>query len=871
MKKSDSQRITGLPKVLSHNRTRSRLIFSMNSQSSSLNPSFPSRFTAKEDSFHNVFEESKEFEQTNQSNSTKRLEFYKDYKQITRLTERLNAQKVEITPNIAYLSNVYQKRLRPNTFGMVSSRGKESSIDIRMFSMGDNYAEPFSNGIKHIQTLENLNLKANRLTDVGSEKILKSIDIKQIKRINLAENKLGEKSLNKITTMLSFYDCKLKHLNIEKTNVSTQMLQSLCTGLMYYRRLTKLILAKNNLSDISTRYLKDMLLNNSSIKILDLHWNNFSAYGAINLFEGLSKNKSVQIFDISWNSIGKNKQAAETISKCVKNNTTLAHLDISYNSITAEDASIIAEGLKHNHTILGLHVLGNACRVDNRGFLHPCTKNKVKPCQFYQRIVDRPEFLHEKTNTNCWVCEKWKEVLFECESEGDNVYLHLDIDGFAPEAMPKAYGDKFELYRAVPGGVINFFFTEVDSGEVTHKYNKVVKGYEKTVMYQDGVSLTVKVNIMATIDAANDNLEVCNIKFPFTARPRTKEHRYLNAFGQMERIEWSFNISIFKDYKQDSERLIDDCLEFDWRHSRIQNFVKSSEEILTLKELIRKNYSLIKVTFKNLSAYGASELFSIGSNIFTDFLNECKIFDSSYGLSDLGVNLNSTLIQKEKGQIYNPGNSLVRYEFVEILVRVAVDKYIRTRKCSSYTEAFGRLLEEHLIPVMSKFPSIKWRVEKYWVEEVDWVLKAHKPLLMSLFGRYSGKNTLPGKKPFMSLEEYRILCNDAGLIGEHFATREIDVCYSESMMTQVDELYIKRHLEMNFVEMLEALSRAVDTTDIFQDYEKFPSQQVIFTPLSKKLELSFKTFIKLCPVTFQDDFEFPTSELYSKYIYKVKS
>lgn len=869
MKKSDSQQIKVLPKVLSHKRTHSRVIFPKNPPST-LTPIIPSRHIAKDDSFHNVFEESKEFESQGQSNFTKRLEFYQDYKQITRLTERLNAQKVEITPNIAYLSNLYQKKLRPNTFGIVTSRGKEASIDIRMYSMGDNYAEPFAKGIKHIQSLENINLKANRLTDVGSEKILKSLDIKQIKRINLAENKLGERSLNKLVNMISFYDCRLKHLNLEKTQITSQMLQGLCTGLMYYRRLTKLILAKNGLTDISTRYLKDMLINNSSIKILDLHWNNFSAYGAINLFEGLSKNKSLKIFDISWNSIGKNKQAAESISKCIKTNTSLSHLDLSYNSITSEDAEIIAEGLKSNHTILGLHISGNACKLDTRGFLHPCKKNKVRPCQFYQRIIDRPEFLQEKSKTNCWVCEKWREVVFVCECEGDNVYLHLDIDNFKPEAMPKVQGNRFELYRAVPPTTLSFFFTEINSYEVVHKYDTVVKGYEKTVIYQDGISLFVKANSMASLDATDGNFEVCSIKNPFMTLPRTKEFRYLNAFGQMERIQWTLGISLFKDYKSDNDRILDDCLEFDWRHSRIPNFVKSSEEISNLKNLLRANYALIKVAYKNLSAYGGSDVFSIGSNIFTDFLNECKIFDSNYGLSDLGVNLNSTLIQKEKGQIYNPGNSLVRYEFIEILLRVAVDKYIRSRKSISYVEAFGRLLTEHLVPVMNKFFSQKWRAEKYWVEEVDWVLKAHKPLLNSLFNRYSGKNTLPGKKPFMSLEEYRILCNDAGLIGEHFATREIDVCYSESMMTQVDELYHKRHLEMNFIEMLEALSRAVDTTDIFLNYENFKTEQLVFTPLSKKLELSFRTFIKLCPINFQSDFEFPTGEVYSKFIYKAK-
>ena len=131
--------------------------------------------------------------------------------------------------------------------------------------------------------------------------------------------------------------------------------------------------------------------------------------------------------------------------------------------------------------------------------------------------------------------------------------------------------------------------------------------------------------------------------------------------------------------------------------------MKNPEDQANLKSYVREHYSLIKAAYKSLSAYSGSDLFSIGSNVFTDFLNECKIIDSLYGISDFGVNLNSTLIQKEKGQVYNPGNSLVRYEFLEILIRIAGDRYIRNKLCVNILEAFKRLMNEHLLPVISKF------------------------------------------------------------------------------------------------------------------------------------------------------------------------
>jgi hypothetical protein len=167
--------------------------------------------------------------------------------------------------------------------------------------------------------------------------------------------------------------------------------------------------------------------------------------------------------------------------------------------------------------------------------------------------------------------------------------------------------------------------------------------------------------------------------------------------------------------------------------------------------------------------------------------------------------------------------------------------------------------------------SEKWRVEKYFCEEVDLVLKVNKQIFLALFKKYSGKHTLPGKKPFMSLEEFRMLCNDAGLVGDNFATREIDVCFSQAMMTQVDELYVKRNLEMNFVEMLEALARAIDYSDVIKSMDGYKFVSLIQTELSKKLEIATEFLLKLCPVVFQDDYEIQTTEQYTKLMYRMKA
>jgi hypothetical protein len=42
-----------------------------------------------------------------------------------------------------------------------------------------------------------------------------------------------------------------------------------------------------------------------------------------------------------------------------KDNKALIHLDLSHNNLRKEDCRVIEEGLNENHTLLGIHMVGN--------------------------------------------------------------------------------------------------------------------------------------------------------------------------------------------------------------------------------------------------------------------------------------------------------------------------------------------------------------------------------------------------------------------------------------------------------------------------------------------------------------------------------
>jgi len=69
-------------------------------------------------------------------------------------------------------------------------------------------------------------------------------------------------------------------------------------------------------------------------------------------------------------------------------NKSLIHVDISNNGIDWTEMEIIGEGLKNNHTILGIHVNGNKAQVDSKGFIIPKSQLTSSTNVYSKNILD---------------------------------------------------------------------------------------------------------------------------------------------------------------------------------------------------------------------------------------------------------------------------------------------------------------------------------------------------------------------------------------------------------------------------------------------------------------------------------------------------
>lgn len=110
---------------------------------------------------------------------------------------------------------------------------------------------------------------------------------------------------------------------------------------------------------------------------------------------------------------------------------------------------------------------------------------------------------------------------------------------------------------------------------------------------------------------------------PQHAYPRPKEGMYVRPKEIFKKKPWGMPLSIFKNYKPDTEDVINECFEYDWSCLKVPPLSGGEEEHADLKEAMRKGYRMIRESYKFFSAVGASNnnlCFSIPLNCFHDFM-----------------------------------------------------------------------------------------------------------------------------------------------------------------------------------------------------------------------------------------------------------
>ena len=760
--------------------------------------------------------------------------------------------------------------------------------------------------------LEHFNLESNNLGNNNSKKIINAIhqnlDIK-IKYINLGQNILNDEIAPEIALLIN----KCHYLNVlilYQNQFMNQGAGLIMSEIKSHPSLKILDLSWNligtNLTDeIPTL---DELIKASSKQETKKNFDN--AY--------LNELKYTMQFrrpgTLSPVRIG-SKVSYFTSQLCElfhNKSTELVHLDISYNNINTVDAKAISEHIKDNHTILGIHVDGNDMWVDELGFVYPIEKSKYKQNHFAQSQIfyritnDHPlarsniiNVQKLRSKNNCWICEGWREIKFHYKPnnyEGDlekaYVRLHLNFENYKSFQL-NLEEDSFICHRMCPSGDLTFFLTM--NGIPVDNYGKITHELKDAIIYTQEERPKEFEDEESDNENSDDNKELK--KFIITKVAQTKveinpdvilaESGYIknikycvprpekNMLKKRPRTPWSFPTSIWAyygyDYEGEPESVYNNAFEFDYNRC---NFSKDkdlpSEDEFELKNILKNKYKKIVETYKNLSAYLGWKIWQIGQNQITEFVSSCPdLLDKNYLINDVLVKVtevkSNAIDKQDRKKNNNIPDNIIRHQFMMLLVRIAKDKYFRTKQMPSIVDAVDYSFEHHYDFYINQFDNHKWRKERYYNEQVDNILKAFIPIFDALFYSYAPQQIMGRKDSFwLTLEGYTNLCNS--LMDSDFPVKELPVLFSVSLRLTTNEIDYDKQYNMVFPEFLEAICRFIDKLSPIptgEDPAKWDMKRRQAQPLRNKIQTMIPSLTRLISGAYRnvrDKFVTPPKE-----------
>ena len=207
----------------------------------------------------------------------------------------------------------------------------------------------------------------------------------------------------------------------------------------------------------------------------------------------------------------------------------------------------------------------------------------------------------------------------------------------------------------------------------------------------------------------------------------------------------------------------------------------------------------------------------IQMNQYSDWLDDCRITEANNvpqcnrgALDRVFIVTNREDDQEENTADANDDRALMRFEFLEVIMRIAIAKFIDTKKTDSVPAAVKRLLTDHIATnkgegscnALIDDPTTFRKIFVY-TQETDKVLRKNVTMLNSMFDSYC-RNSRQG----MLLKEWLAMLKDFDLFNYDFTSREAKLAYVWSKSRIIDEVKGREKIHrMNFFDFMEGLLR----------------------------------------------------------------
>ena len=134
------------------------------------------------------------------------------------------------------------------------------------------------------------------------------------------------------------------------------------------------------------------------------------------------------------------------------------------------------------------------------------------------------------------------------------------------------------------------------------------------------------------------------------------------------------------------------------------NLIKNPADQEKVKEVLYKHYKLIKELYRQYSSWSPfnTDIWAVSNNAFTEFCYLAKIItkDTPLTIIDLTfITTNSISGADLKGNSLVPERGLVRFQFMEGLVRLSEEKFKKNGHADSLLASVTMMMKDHIQPL----------------------------------------------------------------------------------------------------------------------------------------------------------------------------
>jgi hypothetical protein len=703
-----------------------------------------------------------------------------------------------------------------------------------------------------LSNLRIVHLDANAISDIGGYALL--MGVHQHGKISSFYYTRNEVGLKVVEALKEMRNGEISDLSLRGCKVNLRALGPLITAVLQLREVVKLCLAEIGLSDGGVRELVAGLRRSRVIN-LDISWNQVSLNATKVFLTYLRKDKKLQYLDYSWNSLSSSdNEVAYLIGAILRNHPCLLHLNIGNTQLNDQAVVLIVQGLKKSNTMVSLHLTGNQieqrtveflkrhldARIETQMLSHSCdarpapllalnksfpsfsprkadtsiTNIKVRDCYGHQIVSHRDNLVnifrsderrgnavgesqivtrllgHQEVpngeqwvySEHCWVCERWPIFTFTIKESSLKVADSVDILSCRGCCSSKVtLKASFNNWQDLP--------LQHTIGEEHATSLLLPPGMHKFWLILESQYICTSASFR-TIEEAG--IKINQVLIPI----RTVDLQLLEATKTEKIRAFDKDKSVFKAFIEDTDAVVSVMFANDMKFSKISRVVKNEADLNQIMSVLKQNFSEIKAIFDQTSAI--SNYPSISWLDFSDFCTMCQVIDKKFlntaAIDRLFIAVNVELVEQDD----NPDRELCRFEFFEIMVRMAVCKY--QDLALTPAEALRKLLNEHILKYGGASSALQFRHEKLYHVEVNDILEVNLFNLQTLFAKYKDRRgkyvNIEGIKKL--LDKARVAYNEKDLMRD----------FVFSKMSVLDESTANgAHEKMVFVEFLEFIGR----------------------------------------------------------------